>query len=119
MSEPGRLAVALVAGAAIYALRPVASLLPVPAVALRSGPGFAWTYATVGWVAWVWRDDRCREATLWVGAAACLGVFSELFQLWGSLAGTFDPVDLVANLAGAVLGIRIARAGGSCGNVEA
>jgi hypothetical protein len=100
-----RCALPLALGAGLYLLR-----TPASSALLMSGPGLLWMFATVSWMSWMWRRHPGREAVLWIAAATALGVGYEWAQAGGVIAGTFDPLDVAFNLAGAVLAM-IVRAG--------
>jgi hypothetical protein len=127
----------LVAGAALYCIRPPSNLLacvwladlglpqvfsfarglngqgrlPLPMAVVMNGPGFLWAFAATSWVVHVWHANRGREATLWVATTAILVVLAEFAQEWGWLAGTFDPLDVLFNALGAIVAARMPMVG--------
>jgi hypothetical protein len=89
-------------------------LLPfIPSWVVYSLPGGLWTYATVAWMAIVWRDDSRPVRFVWLGIAAVIGPLSEQFQLWGILSGVFDKLDLICYSIGGLAALAINTRGAS------
>ena len=120
-----RCVVPIAAGGGIYLLRRPTVLpaelehVPLVAAFLMSGPGLLWMFATVSWLRWLWRGQPGWEAPLWITSAVVMGVGVELSQLWGWIGGTFDEVDLLLNMAGAMAAMVMQSTGDArCGDAE-
>ena len=134
----------LAVGALLYLLRPSLSLLgfdwlrSVTTIDLRvslpamprfahwppwlvfSGSGLLWSYSSVAWICWVWREQQLREKSAWIFAAASLGPVSEFAQGLGWLPGTFDTMDLMLTAVGAIAAVAMhGGRSGECAKPEA
>ena len=106
----------LAVGGLIYALRRV---MPSGNAFMGSGPSFFWMFATISWVAFIWRDRPGVEGWTWIALAASLGPASEFAQRIGWMPGTFDPLDLVFGVAGSLLALSGLTEKQPCGDVAA
>jgi hypothetical protein len=88
----------------------------VPPIFLGVVPDFAWAFALGSVLESAWRGEAGRARMAWwlVGLAATIGY--EVGQRWSVIPGTFDPYDLVAQIAGYALGWRAGRRAGGDGD---
>jgi hypothetical protein len=100
----------LLSTARTYAL-PVRGALPD--WVLFSLPDGLWVYALTTSMAFIWQGSKQPARFIWLVAGVCLGAGGEIGQFFGVVPGTFDIVDLVANLAafGAAISLTRTRPG--------
>jgi hypothetical protein len=103
------------AGGAVTALRAAAAGVDPPGWVCFALPDGLWTFAWVIAALSVWRG----RVTPWVALVPGVAVTSELLQAAHLLRGTFDVLDLVAYVTGALAGFAAGNAvlhGGSIGD---
>ena len=78
----------------------------LPKFVLYNLPDALWSYALGAWLTGTWRSGAAKAPWLAVGAAVVMA--AEGLQGLGILPGTFDPIDLVASIAGYALALVLA-----------
>jgi hypothetical protein len=72
-------------------------------------PDGLWLFSFLNLQYWIWRGMNRFEARFWWGTILSLALSSELFQLTGTLPGTYDPWDVFTYLATFCISIILAH----------
>lgn len=76
---------------------------------LYTVPDAMWVYGLTACMRLIWSRNASGARWVWVSLGVVLGAGGELGQALGIVPGTFDPADLIACFAAAILAVHFTR----------
>lgn len=78
------------------------NVFEIPKWIIFSLPDGLWTFSYICLTLYVWKSEISRTSIIWITIIPLLAIISEIGQLYGLVSGTYDIMDLLFYIIGAI-----------------